>query len=170
MTVTSRKGCRKHWCIHLMDFMRTKFRENHNDGHVGAKDISQSIYKRRLFYKQELFFIVEKPWSRYLWFMIYSEEYFMYSWEKCMFCCYWLEYFLESAYLINFSFQFSCTVVSDSLWPQGLQHVGLHVHHQLPEFTQTPVHWVSDAMQPSHLLLSSSPPIFNLSQHQGLFK
>ena len=45
---------------------------------------------------------------------------------------------------------------------------GLPVHHQLPEFTQTHVHWVSDAIQPSHPLSSPSPPAFNLSQHQGL--
>ena len=43
-------------------------------------------------------------------------------------------------------------------------------HHQLPESTQTYVHWVSDAIQPSHPLSSPSPPAFNLSQHQGLFK
>ena len=47
---------------------------------------------------------------------------------------------------------------------------GLPVHHQLPEFTQTHVHQVGYAIQPSHLLLSPSPPAFNLSQHQGLFK
>ena len=46
---------------------------------------------------------------------------------------------------------------------------GLPVHHQLPEFTQTHVHRVGDAIQPSHSLLSPSPPAFNLSQHQGLF-
>ena len=46
---------------------------------------------------------------------------------------------------------------------------GFRVHHQLPEPTQTHVHWVSDAIQPSHPL-SSSSPAFNLSQHQGLFK
>ena len=44
---------------------------------------------------------------------------------------------------------------------------GLPVHHQLPEFTQTHVHRVSDGIQPSHPLLSPSPPAFNLSQHQG---
>ena len=43
------------------------------------------------------------------------------------------------------------------------------LHHQLLGFTQTHVHWVSDAIQPSHPLLSPSPPTFNLSQHQGLF-
>ena len=47
---------------------------------------------------------------------------------------------------------------------------GLPVHHQLPEFTQTPVRWVGDAIQPSHPLSSSSPPAFNLSQHHGLFQ
>ena len=47
---------------------------------------------------------------------------------------------------------------------------GLPVHHQLLEFTQTHVHWVGDAIQPSHPLLSPSPPTFNLSQHQGLFQ
>ena len=47
---------------------------------------------------------------------------------------------------------------------------GLPVHHQLQEFTQTHVHWVGDAVQPSHPLSSPSPPTFNLSQHQGLFK
>ena len=45
---------------------------------------------------------------------------------------------------------------------------GLPVHHQLPEFTQTHVHWVTDAIQPSHSLSSPSPPAFNLSQHHGL--
>ena len=45
---------------------------------------------------------------------------------------------------------------------------GLPVHHQLPEFTQTPVHRVDDAIQPSHPLSSPSPPAPNPSQHQGL--
>ena len=47
---------------------------------------------------------------------------------------------------------------------------GFPVHQQLPEPTQTHVHGVSDAIQPSHPLLSPSPPAFNLSQHQGLFQ
>ena len=44
------------------------------------------------------------------------------------------------------------------------------VHHQLPEAAQTHVHWVSEAIQLSHPLLSPSPPAFNLSQYQGVFK
>ena len=47
---------------------------------------------------------------------------------------------------------------------------GLPVHHQLPKLAQTHVHWVGYAIQPSHPLLSPSPPAFNLSQHQGLFQ
>ena len=47
---------------------------------------------------------------------------------------------------------------------------GLPVHHQLPEFTQTHVHRVGDAIQPPHPLSNPSPPASNPSQHQGLFK
>ena len=53
--------------------------------------------------------------------------------------------------------------------PMDCSTPSLPVHHQLPEFTQTHVHWVSDAIQPSHPL-SSPSPTFNLSQHQGLNK
>ena len=54
--------------------------------------------------------------------------------------------------------------------PMDCSKADLPVHHQLPEFTQTHVHWVGDDMQPSHPLLSPSPPTFNLSQHRGLFQ
>ena len=54
--------------------------------------------------------------------------------------------------------------------PMNRSMPGLPVHHQLPEFTQTHVHRVGDAIQPSHPLSSPSPPALNLSQHQGLFK
>ena len=54
--------------------------------------------------------------------------------------------------------------------PMNRSTPGLPVHHQLLEFTQTHVHRVSDAIQPSHPLSSPSPPTLNLSQHQGLFK
>ena len=50
------------------------------------------------------------------------------------------------------------------------QYASLPVHHQLPEFTQTHVHWVGDTIQPSHPLSSPSLPALNPSQHQGLFQ
>ena len=65
------------------------------------------------------------------------------------------------------SVHLSRSVVSDSFWPHALRTPGLPVHHQLPEFTQTHIHQVSDAIQPSHLLLSPSPPAPNPSQHQS---
>ena len=61
----------------------------------------------------------------------------------------------------------SCLTLCD---PMDCSTPGLPVHHQLPEFTQTRVHWVSDTIQPSHPLSSPSPPALNLSQHQGLFQ
>ena len=61
----------------------------------------------------------------------------------------------------------SCLTLCD---PMDCSTPGFPVHHQLSEFTQTLVHWVGDAIQPSHPLSSPSPPTFSLSQHQGLFK
>ena len=61
----------------------------------------------------------------------------------------------------------SCPTLCD---PMDCSTPGLAAHHQLPEFTQTHVHPVGDAIQPSHPLSSPSPPTFNLSQDQGLFK
>ena len=60
--------------------------------------------------------------------------------------------------------------MSNSLQSMDCSMPGFPVHHQLPELTQTHVHWVGDTIQPSHPLSSFSPPAFNLSQHQGLFK
>ena len=54
--------------------------------------------------------------------------------------------------------------------PMNCSTPGLPVHHQLPESNQTHLHWVGDAIQSSHPLLSPSPPALTLSQHQGLFK
>ena len=54
--------------------------------------------------------------------------------------------------------------------PMDYSIAGFPVHHQLPEFTQTHVHWVGDTIQPSHPLSSPSPPAPNPSQHQGLFQ
>ena len=65
---------------------------------------------------------------------------------------------------------FSHEVVSSSLWPHKLQHTRHPCSSLLLEFVQTHVHWVGDAIQPSHPLSSPSPPALNLSQHQGLFQ
>ena len=75
----------------------------------------------------------------------------------------------------------SCHYIFTHFSVQWLSHVrlcnlmdssmpGLPVHHQLQEFTRTHVHWVGDAIQPSHPLSSPFPPTLNISQHQGFFK
>ena len=76
----------------------------------------------------------------------------------------------ERHVLIFSSVEFNHSVVSDFYNPMNCSTPGLPVHHQLPESTQTHVHWVGDAIQPSHPLSSPSSPALNLSQHQGLFK
>ena len=68
------------------------------------------------------------------------------------------------------SVQFSHSVVSTLCDPMNCSTPGLPVHHQLLEFTQTHIHRVGDAIQPSHPLSSPSPPAFNLAQYQGLFQ
>ena len=77
----------------------------------------------------------------------FSEKYFFCSY----FCC---------------SVAQLCPTLCD---PMNRSTPGLPIHHQFPEFSQTHVHWVGDAIQPSYLLSSPSPPALNLSQHQGSF-
>ena len=73
---------------------------------------------------------------------------------------------------LRFSVQFSSVTQSCLTLghPMDRSMPGLPVHHQLPELAQSRVHWVSDAIQQTHPLSSPSPPAFNLSQNQGLFK
>ena len=70
------------------------------------------------------------------------------------------------------SVQFSSVTQSCPTLCDTMNHsmLGIPVHHQLPEFTQTHVHRVGDAIQPSHPLSSLSPPASKPSQHQGLFQ
>ena len=73
---------------------------------------------------------------------------------------------------LSFNIQFSSVAQSCPTLrkPMNLSTPGLPVHHQLPKFTQTHVHRVSDAIQPSHLLSSPSPPTPTPPQHQSLFQ
>ena len=75
------------------------------------------------------------------------------------------KYFLEPEAVQSSSVTQSCPTLCD---PMDCSMPGFPVHHQLLESTQTHVHRVSDAIQPSHPLSSPSPPAFNPSQHQGL--
>ena len=97
----------------------------------------------------------------------------------CVFCFHALAFILVQHLTYPFtqiSVQFSSVQFSSvaqsylTLWPYRLQTLGFPVHYQLPELTQTRVHWVGDAIQPSHPLSSPSPPAPNPSQHQGPFQ
>ena len=80
---------------------------------------------------------------------------------------------LFTALCIPNNFYYCCSVAQScpTLWnPMDCCMPVFPVLHHLPELAQTHVHWVSDAIQLSHPLSSLSPPAFNLSQHQGLFK
>ena len=76
----------------------------------------------------------------------------------------------NTAGFLKLSVQFSCSVVSDSLWPHESQHARPPCPSPSPEFTQTYIHQVSDTIQPSHPLSSPFPPAPNPSQHQSLFQ
>ena len=90
----------------------------------------------------------------------------------------WNWFFCMLAYKLYFnififpliSVQFSCSLMSDSLRPHESQHTRPPYPSPSPEFTQTHVHWVSDAIQPSHPQLSPSPPAPKPSQHKSLFQ
>ena len=79
----------------------------------------------------------------------------------------WVLLFLHNLFHQFSSVAQSCPTLCN---PMDCSIPGFPVHHQLPEPTQTHVHWVSDTLQPSHPLSSPSPPALNLSWHQGLFK
>ena len=84
----------------------------------------------------------------------------------------WLPATVNSVIGLRRSSKFTSVVqLCPTLWdPMDCSTPGFPVHHQLPELDRTHVHWVGDAIQPSHPLSSPSPPTFNLSQHQGLFQ
>ena len=155
---------------------------------TGKPGVLQSMGLQRVGHN----WVTERNWTEGSWQIIVEHHYY-YSLGKYSSCIntqvswneQWLNYFSEvegSNYLvtseilkyppaINIPVQFSsvaqlCLTLCD---PMNRSTPGLPVHHQLPEFTQAHVHWVSDAIQPSHPL-PSSPPAFNLSQHQGLFQ
>ena len=96
---------------------------------------------------------------------LFLDYFILFHWFMCLFV---FQY--HTAYMtILLLLLFSHSVMFSSLWPHGHSMPSFPVLHHLLELAQTHVHWVSDDIQPSDLLSSSSPHAFNLSQHQGLF-
>ena len=85
---------------------------------------------------------------------------------------FWSTYHIKGSLWGFSSVQFSSVAKSSPTLCDPMNHStpGLPVYHKLPKFSQTHAHWVSDVIQPSHPLLSPSPPAPNPSQHQGLFQ
>ena len=105
-------------------------------------------------------------------------QWFCYHWT--LFCVFRDQFpimnllFCEIIYMPFYTYLHSCCSVAQSCPtlcdPMDHSTPSLLVHHRLPEFNQTHVHWVGDAIQLAHSLSSTSPPVLNLSQHQGLFQ
>ena len=95
----------------------------------------------------------------FYWLMLFI-CFVWFTYKHFEYCSFWI-------YIQFSSVTQSCPTLCD---PMYRSTPGLPVHHQLPESTQTHVHCVSDAIQPSHPLSSPSPPALKLSWHQGLFK
>ena len=87
--------------------------------------------------------------------------------HDCRFISHLFAIWIDSAHVQFSSVAQSCLTLCN---PMNRSMLGLPVHHQFSESTQTHVHWIGDAIQSSHPLLSPSPPALNLSQHQGLLK
>ena len=97
-------------------------------------------------------------------------RWYFYTESSCLNPCQilpWTHFELSYGYCCCCSVAQLCLTLCN---PMNRSTLGLPVHHQHPESTQTHTHRVGDAIQPSHPMSSPSPPAFNLSQHQGLFK
>ena len=82
----------------------------------------------------------------------------------------WVSCIADISYQLSHQFSPVAQLCPTLCDPMDCSIPGLPVHHQLLEFNQTHLHWVGDAIKPSHPLSSPSPPAFNLSQHHGLFQ
>jgi len=104
----------------------------------------------------------ERSWNVFgasTWDADYREKSRFGEWQSNQYCAFSSVQFSSVAQ--------SCPTLCNTM---NRSTLGLPVHYQLPEFTQTHNHWVGDAIQPSHPLPSPSPPAINLSQHWGIYK
>ena len=115
-------------------------------------------------------YLCNSSWIHLNWFFVkldFSESSHL---PSCLLKMKYASHYINpSLKVILVSVQFSCSVMSNSLRPHGLQIPGFPVLHKFPKPAQTHVHLFGDAIQPFHPLSSPSPPAFNLFQHQGIF-
>ena len=125
---------------------------------------SEAHFQSQLFSQLSLPAVKEEMREYFLFHSSVSETYLQF-WSPTSFLSH-----PTQLYGVQFSSVIESCDLCDHLWPHGLQHARLPCPSPSPGVTQTHVHWVGDAIQPSHPLWPSSPPVFNLSQHQGLFQ
>ena len=137
--------------------------KNCTSSYLGEKQPRNRIFRVTNYHAQNkealrIYYTIQGRWP-----IFYNSYRWHLTFKNCGYqCCTSVTYLLLYVSSVH-------SVVSDFCDPMDCSMPGLPVHHQLPEFTQTHVHWVGDAIQPSHPLLSPSPPALNLSQHQGIF-
>ena len=103
-------------------------------------------------------------WCAWVWFLVLFFDYiYTHIWKSLSLPVLYCYFYFCLAFSLVAQLCLTLCETMDCSTP------GFLVHHQLQELTQTHVHWVRDAIQPSHSLLSPSPLAFNLSQHQGFF-
>ena len=111
----------------------------------------------------------------YIVFNLFQLDFFLLNWKspvEVLLLLLLSLFFLHSLLKWTYIYVFSSVQLVSHVWlcdPTDCSTLGFPVYYQLQELAQTPVHWVGDAIQPSHFLLSPFPPAFNLFQHQGLF-
>ena len=149
-------------CIYIFNIFNTLFPINakvillHGMKYISAATVFSGLFSKQFI---ESLFISPLTWSdtsKNICYVLHIDS-VMSSWA-----------FQASSLMFQFSLVQSLSCVQFFATPWITEH--LLVYHQLLELTQTHVHQVSDAIQPSHLLLSPSPPVLNASQHQGLFQ
>ena len=143
-------------CHHWFSVHEFGWTPGFGDGQ-GGNTTQQLNWKRQMFFLNSLAFSTVQ-WMLAIWSLIRlpflnpaitaGSSWFIHCWS------------LSSVHLLSRVWLF--------VTPMDCSMPGFPVHHQLPELAQTHVHWVDDAIHPSHPLTSPSPPAFSLSQHQGL--
>ena len=123
------------------------------------KDVK--LFKQLMPWRKGWFFYMISSFGKGNWLAAHSSSWVMAAWLKVTH---------EFEKVCHLSVQFSSIAQSCPTLCNPCSMLGFPVHHQLLEPTQTHVHQVGDAIQPSHPLSSPSPPAFNVSQHQGLFQ
>jgi len=130
-----------------------------------SKGLSR-VFSNTTVQKHQFFCTWLSDWTTTIYVHIYCCVYVYICIYMCVYMCVYVYMYIHIYCWCCCSVTKSCLTLCD---PMNCSMTGFPVFHPLPEFAQTHVHWVGDAIQPSHSLSPHSPPALNFSQHQGLF-